>query len=213
MTTRKKAAPKPPALRGRPETYDPDWHPRKAEELSRLGATMEQIASVFDVHVRTVWQWSNQHPEFNQSVKMGAGPADDAVERSLYQRAMGYETRETENLYEMTEVQDPVSGEVRVFRKLVGVKEKVKSVAPDTTAQIFWLKNRRPAEWRESYEHIVNDPDEVSSEQLAKQLMFTFRQFAEEGGDPAKLLSAKTARKKPTKGKPNAKRIKSDNSQ
>jgi hypothetical protein len=107
---------------------------------------------------------------------------------TLYRRALGYQTVETENIYELAEVTDPASGEIRVFKKLVGVKEKIRDVPPDTTAQIFWLKNRRPEEWRESYQHTVVDPDEVSSEQLARQLMFTFRQYAEEGGDPMKLL-------------------------
>lgn len=33
--------------------------------------------------------------------------------------------------------------------ELVVTKEVTKEVVPDTTAQIFWLKNRKPNEWRE----------------------------------------------------------------
>ncbi len=34
------------------------------------------------------------------------------------------------------------------FKQKVVIKEGV----PDTTAQIFWLKNRKPAEWRDKQE-------------------------------------------------------------
>jgi hypothetical protein len=61
---------------------------------------------------------------------------------------------------------------------------------------IFWLKNRRPEEWREGYQHTVVDADEIATEQLAKQLMFTFRQYAEEGGDVNELMAGKTQLKR-----------------
>jgi transposase len=181
---------------GRPSSYDATYHIPQAELLCRLGATIDQLAEAFGVSGETVRRWMLKYPDFCGSIRVGATPADDRVEMTLYRRATGYQTVETENTYEMAEVTDPVSGEVRVFRKLTAVKEKVREVPPDVTAITFWLKNRRPAEWRENYTHTVVDPDEVSSEQLAKQLMFTFRQYAEEGGDPAKLLEEKTRPKR-----------------
>jgi len=133
-----------------------------------------------------------KYPDFCGSIRVGARPADDKVEMTLFRRALGYETIETEKTYEMAEVEDPETGEIKVFKKLTAVKEKIREVPPDTTAAQFWLKNRRPEEWRESYQHTVTEPDEVSPEHLAKQLMFTFRQYAENGGDLLKLLEEKT---------------------
>jgi len=184
MTARKK----PPAVMGRPSSYDPEFHIPQAELLCRLGATIDQLGEAFGVSGETIRRWMLKYPDFCGSIRVGAIPADDRVEMTLYRRSLGYQTVETENKYEMTEVEDPVTGEVRVFRKLIEVKEKVREVPPDVTAITFWLKNRRPEEWRESFAHTVTDPDEVSSEQLARQLMFTFRQYTEEGGDPMKLL-------------------------
>ncbi len=196
VTARKKAPAKPPAVQGRPKTFTPDWHVPKAEALCRLGATQAQIADIFDVDVRTVEKWRVQYPDFNRALKVGGVPADDAVEMTLYRRALGYQTVETEKTYELAEVEDPETGELKVFKKLTGVKEKVREVPPDTTAALFWLKNRRPEQWRESYQHTVVDADEITTEQLAKQLMFTFRQYAEEGGDVKKLMAEKTQLKR-----------------
>jgi len=177
---------------GRPSSYDPAWHIPKAHSLCSLGATIEQIAEVFDVSAETVRRWMLKYPDFCGSIRVGARPADDKVEMTLFRRALGYETIETEKTYEMAEVEDPETGEIKVFKKLTAVKEKIREVPPDTTAAQFWLKNRRPEEWRESYQHTVTEPDEVSPEHLAKQLMFTFRQYAENGGDLLKLLEEKT---------------------
>ncbi len=198
MTARKKASPSkaktnpPPAVKGRPSVYTPSWHIPQAELLCRLGATLQQIAEAFQIDFATLKRWMVKHEALCATIKIGAAPADDAVEMTLYRRALGYQVTETERRYEMTEVEDPVTGENRVIRKLVEVKEKIKEVPPDTTAALFWLKNRRPAEWRESYQHTVTDPDDISPEHLARQLMFTFRQYAEEGGDLLKLLEEKT---------------------
>ena len=188
---------KSPAKMGRPSVYTASWHIPKAELLCRLGATLEQIAEAFDVSAETIRRWMLKYPDFCGSIYAGRIPADNNVELSLFRRALGYETVETVKTYELAEVEDPETGEVKVIRKLTGVKEKLKEVPPDTTAMIFWLKNRMPEEWREGYQHTVVDADEITTEQLAKQLMFTFRQYAEEGGDVKNLMLEK-ARPNPT---------------
>lgn len=43
------------------------------------------------------------------------------------------------------------------------VERKVKEVEPDTTAQIFWLKNRKPDKWRDKQD--VQISGELKSEQ------------------------------------------------
>lgn len=60
---------------------------------------------------------------------------DRQVEKSLLQRALGYSYEETSEKYE---------GGVMTERKVTK-----KHVASDTTAQIFWLKNRKPEQWRD----------------------------------------------------------------
>lgn len=123
---------------GRPSSYS-DTYPKQAEKLCLLGATDQEIADFFEVSIRTLYQWKSVHPEFSQALKAGKEEADERVVRSLFQRAIGYE-------------QD----EVKIFMP-AGAKEPVYApyrakIAPDVTAGIFWLKNRRPAEWRDKRE-------------------------------------------------------------
>jgi hypothetical protein len=75
--------------RGRPAKFKPSYV-EQARELCELGATDLELAEFFDVEVRTIYRWKNEHEDFCQAVKVGKWAADDRVERSLYQRAVGY---------------------------------------------------------------------------------------------------------------------------
>jgi hypothetical protein len=87
------------------------------------------------VSLDTIQVWINQYPEFSEALKEGKAPADAKVEKSLFQRAIGYKYTEKK----VIQLPDGT------IRKEVTEKE----VVPDVTAQIFWLKNRLPAEWRD----------------------------------------------------------------
>lgn len=122
---------------GRPPGYKPEFA-QQAIMLCKLGATDEELALFFKVSVRTIYRWKVQHAEFCQAIKAAATEADDRVERSLYHRAVGY-------TYDATKIM-LYKGEV--------IREDYKEhVPPDTTAAIFWLKNRKPELWREKLAH------------------------------------------------------------
>jgi len=106
----------------------------EAAQLSKEGATDQEMADYFGVDVRTLYRWKNTEPDFRQAIKSAKDAADDRVERSLFERALGYERDEMDVRV--------VSGEV--------VQTPIrKFYPPDTTAAIFWLKNRKPEQWRE----------------------------------------------------------------
>lgn len=126
---------------GRPTKYKPEFV-KQAEALCDLGATDEEMAAFFDVDARTVYRWKLEYPEFCQSIKAGKDRADDRVERSLFQKASGFYFKEEQAVKVKT---GPFSEEVEV----VPVE---KYAPPDTTAMIFWLKNRRSANWRDKQE-------------------------------------------------------------
>lgn len=128
--------------RGRPATFRLDFV-RQAATLCEMGATDEEIAEFFGVSTRTLIRWKAAHPEFCQALKSGKAFADDRVERSLYQRAVGYEQ-------EAVKIFMPANKEEPVFAKY---KERV---APDVGAAIFWLKNRRSEEWKDK-RHVETD--------------------------------------------------------
>ena len=76
----------------------------------------------------------------------------DAVEKALLKRALGFTQKEIQT----EELLDKESGELlSTGRRRVVSKE----VLPDVRALLFWLKNRRPARWRERVEQQENEPD------------------------------------------------------
>jgi len=116
----------------------------EVRKLAGVGMIMDEIAVFWGVHKRTVERWAKRHPEFRRALKEGRLFADKRVEDSLYHRAIGFET--TERHYEIEYEQDQ-AGAIKAVRKLK--KEIVKQIAGDTTAIIFFLKNRRPDKWRD----------------------------------------------------------------
>lgn len=128
---------------GRPTKFKPEYI-GQAEKLCKLGATDEDLADFFGVSIRTIANWKSEHPEFLQALKAGKDEADDRVERSLYQRAVGY-SHDAAKIFQNGG--EPV---------IVPYREHF---APDTTAAIFWLKNRRPTEWRDRHVQEHTGPD------------------------------------------------------
>lgn len=118
---------------GRPSKFKPEFI-AQAEKLCKLGATDMEIADFFQVEVRTVYRWKAENEQFCQALKAGKDEADDRVERSLFARANGYEHDEVD---------------IRVVDHAIVQTQIRKYYPPDTTAAIFWLKNRKPKEWRE----------------------------------------------------------------
>lgn len=101
------------------------------EGWARDGLTDKQIAHNIGISPCTLYSWEQKHPEFLHALKKGKEVADYEVENALFKRATGYSYEETITEY----------GEVSKVVK--------KHVAPDTTAIIYWLKNRRPKKWRD----------------------------------------------------------------
>ena len=107
----------------------------KIEGWARDGLTDEQIAHNMGISASTLYEWKNAYSEISESLKRGKEIVDRMVENALLKRALGYEYEEVSEKFE-----DGVLTERKVTKK---------QVAPDTTAQIFWLKNRKPIDWRD----------------------------------------------------------------
>lgn len=122
---------------GQPTKYEPGFA-EKARDLISKGATDTEVADFFGVTVRTLYNWRHTYPEFFLAVKASKEEADATVERALFQRATGYET----DAIKFFLAKDGEIKEAR-YREIV---------PPDPTAMIFWLKNRKPSEWREKSE-------------------------------------------------------------
>jgi len=130
----------------------------KIEGWARDGLTDEQIAHNMGIGYSTLQVWKQRYQDIQDTLKKGKDVVDVQVENALLKRALGYKYTET-----MVEESDD-------GRK---IRETVKEVVPDTTAQIFWLKNRKPKEWRDrkdiNVDGEINNPfKSLSTEELKK---------------------------------------------
>ena len=132
----------------RPTKYRPEYD-EQAYKLCQLGATDKDIADFFNVAESTINKWKLEYESFSEALKASKADLDARVERSLYQRAVGYDAPEDKIFNN--------NGEPLIV-------PTIKHYAPDTTAQIFWLKNRQPQRWRDKPENI--DANEALVEAL-----------------------------------------------
>lgn len=111
------------------------------EGWARSGLTDEQIAKNIGIATSTFYEWKKKELEFSEALKKGKEVIDFEVENALLKRALGYEYEE------------------ETYENGILTKKVKKQVAPDTTAQIFWLKNRKKEQWREKVEVVETDED------------------------------------------------------
>lgn len=128
---------------GRPTSYGKAVL-RKVVEMAQNGATDAEIAQELDISMRTFAGWRARHTDFRHALRFGREAADDRVERALWHRAVGYD-------YEQVKVRFDSRGRA----KFVSVPVHV---PPDPQAAMMWLKNRRPAEWKDRVE--MTRPDD-----------------------------------------------------
>lgn len=133
---------------GRPTKYNADLHPALAEAWAFAGLIDTQIAERLGVAESTLYLWKSEHVEFSEALKRGKSGPDDKVEACLFARATGYD--------------HPA---VKIFMPANAIKpvyaEYIEHTVPDVTAQIFWLKNRRPSAWKDKQEVAVSDPEGI----------------------------------------------------
>jgi len=131
---------------GRPREYLEEIHDVWAWSLAVEGLTDKEIAKRIGIAKSTLNKWKNDFPSFSDSLKSGKETIDSKVEKSLFQRAIGYSYKEKKVVIEM---------DANGNQKPARIETTEKIVPPDTTAQIFWLKNRKSKEWRDRQEHDV----------------------------------------------------------
>ncbi len=120
----------------------------KLTDWARRGLTDEQIAKNMGISRSTLAEWKNKYSDISDTLKKGKDEVDIEVENKLLKRALGYEYTETTS----ERVLNKETGEF----EFVLTKSVTKEVVPDTTAQLFWLKNRRPEQWRDKKDIDVN---------------------------------------------------------
>ena len=121
------------------------------EGWARDGLTDEQIAKNIGINRTTLYDWKKKEVNIADSLKKGKEVIDFEVENAVLKRALGYEYEE------------------ETYENGILTKKVKKQVPPDTTAQIFWLKNRQVKKWRDKVEIADNDAIKKLDELLEAQ--------------------------------------------
>ena len=103
----------------------------KIEGWAKDGLNDEQIADKIGIKRQTLYDWKKKYSVFSDTLKQSKEVVDREVENSLFKSAVGYYLDE-----------ERIDSEGNVYKVR-------RFVPPNTTAQIFWLKNRKPNEWRD----------------------------------------------------------------
>ena len=128
---------------GRPTTYKPE-NAEIARNACMIGATNDTLAERFEVCRRTIDNWIAAIPDFSHAVKQGREGADEAVISALFARATGMEQKMTKVFCHRGQ---PVTANYTV------------QLPPDVRACFFWLRNRRPEQWRENRPLVEEEDD------------------------------------------------------
>lgn len=139
---------------GRPSLYR-DEYAQQVEKLCKLGATDKEIAEFFEIAESTLNAWKLDYPEFSEALKNGKTIADAEVASKLFHRATGYEHGEDD---------------IRAVNGEIVITPTVKHYPPDTTAAIFWLKNRQRGKWTDKVDHELSGGVEVKKTVSAQEL-------------------------------------------
>jgi len=142
---------------GRKTVYSPRMAAVARKSCER-GMTDIEVADMLGIGLATLYRWKVEYPAFSKAFKLGKSIADDRVERSLYSRAVGY---------------------VFVGEKPVMTRHGQKTmryrahVPPDTAAAVWYLKNRRPDQWRDSFrhEHVASPYDAIEDTEELRALL------------------------------------------
>jgi hypothetical protein len=124
---------------------------RVVKKMGELGATNQQMATALGISVPTLIAWQKKSPQLFNTIKLAKEEADQRVERGLFARATGF---------------NHVAVKIMVVEGKVRKVKYIEQYPPDTTACIFWLKNRKPGQWvdpsRHEFSAVMTAPDGAS---------------------------------------------------
>lgn len=157
------------ANRGAPTKYH-DRFCKPARALCERGATDQELAEYFEINVSTIHDWRAKHVSFANATKQGKEYFDSKVERALYERATGYSHPDVH---------------ISNWKGEITVTPITKHYPPSEVAAIFWLKNRKPKEWRDKQDVALTDGN---GNALKSQVLIVLAQQMALNPQPEKLV-------------------------
>lgn len=130
------------------------------EGWARDGLTDEQIADKIGVSRKTLYEWCKKYGDICNTLKRGKEVVDRQVENALLKKALGYNAK-IRKAFKIKEVLYENGKRLKETERIEYAEDEV-HIPADTTAQIFWLKNRKPNTWRDKQEPTT--PNETFNE-------------------------------------------------
>ena len=133
----------------RPSLYETKWKDKLIiiQGWARDGLTDDQISKNMGINISTLYDWKKKYSEFSDTLKQGKEVVDREVENELHNKAIGF-TRIVTKPIKVKNI-EYIDGRKASEKETIEYVEEELYFPPDTTAQIFWLKNRKPNEWRD----------------------------------------------------------------
>ena len=123
---------------------------------ARDGLTDKDIAKNMRIGLSTIKEWKNKFPQIREALRIGKDAADRVVENALYKSATGYKEKVRRPVKVRRVDYDPETGKkIRETETWQAVEEEI-VIPANVTAQIFWLKNRKPVQWRDKTDQQVS---------------------------------------------------------
>lgn len=118
----------------------------QAYHITRVGGTLQDVAIALKTSQSRLALWMNRFPEFRKAIEAGRVSRDELVETALFARARGYEHK-AEKIF------------CNANNGAVTKVEYVERYPPDAASAIFWLKNRRPEDWKDVSQKEITGAD------------------------------------------------------
>ncbi|WP_212746858.1 terminase [Pediococcus stilesii] len=193
----------------------------KIEGWARDGLTDEQIAMNIGIIRTTLYDWKKKYPDISNALKKGKEVVDRQVENSLLKKALG--TTVTDRQYKMVRIDKDrlnakrmrfineykldhpemskqelmmAAAEAVPTYERIQMYETTRELPPDVTAAMFWLKNRKPEQYRDQSFRELNDAQaEKARVEVRKAIAdakiseFKAKELEEKGADLEDMLS------------------------
>lgn len=156
---------------------------------ARKGLTDADIAKNIGISRSTLSEWKRSYPDISDALNTGAREADAIVENALYLKTQGHTITLKRPFKVKEKIFDKATGKLLEEKEHIEMADYEEYVPADTTAQIFWLKNRLPEVWRDKInaelggkvEHIDKLPEEDA--ELLRKVVSRLESYRSEGAE------------------------------
>lgn len=149
---------------------------------ARDGLYNEQIAHNMGISRKTLAEWAKKYGAIGDALKKNRSVADIIIENAAFKKACGYNAQIVKHM-KVKETYYDKSGRKADRERIVEVVDEV-HVPADSTAQIFWLKHRKPEVWGDVKDKYVSDEDcGIVEIPATEEQTEAFKEYTEQRGE------------------------------